>query len=67
MTAFLATLAGRGTHRSMSLYSIGWIARILAFERAFIKAVFDPYHPEQHYMRGPGPACAAKVAHRNQS
>jgi hypothetical protein len=25
----------------------------------FIKA-FDPYRPELHYMRGPGPACRAK-------
>ena len=23
-------------------------------------AVFDSYRPELHYMRGPGPACAAK-------
>jgi hypothetical protein len=22
----------------------------------FIVAAFHPYHPEQHYMRGPGPA-----------
>jgi hypothetical protein len=64
MTAFLATLAGRSAHWPISLSSIGWIAKILAFERAFIKAAFDPYHPEQHYMRGPGPACAAKAARR---
>jgi hypothetical protein len=25
----------------------------------FVKA-FDPYRPELHYMRGPGPACRAK-------
>ena len=62
MTAFLATLAGRGTAQPVSLSSIGWIAQILAFERAFYKAVLDSYHPEQHYMRGPGPACAAKAA-----
>lgn len=30
------------------------------FWRTFLKAAFNPYHPEQHYMRGPGPACAAK-------
>jgi len=23
---------------------------------------FDPYRPELHYMRGPGPKCAAKRA-----
>jgi hypothetical protein len=29
--------------------------------RTFSRAL-DPYHPEQHYMRGPGPACRAKRA-----
>jgi hypothetical protein len=29
------------------------------FHQFFIKA-FDPYRPELHYMRGPGPACRAK-------
>jgi hypothetical protein len=24
------------------------------------KVFFSKYHPEQHYMRGPGPACAAR-------
>jgi hypothetical protein len=24
------------------------------------KAVFDPYRPERHYMRGPGPKWRAK-------
>lgn len=30
------------------------------FVREFVKAVFDPYRPEQHYMRGPGPKWHAK-------
>jgi hypothetical protein len=25
------------------------------FNGAFLKAIFDNYHPEQHYMRGSGP------------
>jgi hypothetical protein len=25
------------------------------------RTIFDTYHPERHYMRGPGPACAAKA------
>jgi hypothetical protein len=29
--------------------------------RAFGNA-FDPYRPERHYMRGPGPKCHAKRA-----
>ena len=32
------------------------------FWRQFFVAAFDPYRPELHYMRGPGPACAAKRA-----
>jgi hypothetical protein len=27
--------------------------------RSFLKTFFDPYHPEQHYMRGPGPKSRA--------
>lgn len=30
-------------------------------ERTF-GAALDPYHPELHYMRGPGPKCLAKKA-----
>jgi hypothetical protein len=26
----------------------------------FQRTIFDTYQPERHYMRGPGPACAAK-------
>ena len=28
--------------------------------RQISSTVFDSYRPELHYMRGPGPACAAK-------
>jgi hypothetical protein len=31
-----------------------------AFWRQFFVRAFDPYRPELHYMRGPGPACRAK-------
>ena len=31
-----------------------------AFWRAFLAKAFDPYRPELHYMRGPGPAWRAK-------
>lgn len=33
---------------------------VVEFFRQFIIAAFHPYRPEQHYMRGPGPACRAK-------
>ena len=35
-------------------------AEIRAFWRQFFARAFDPYRPELHYMRGPGPACRAK-------
>ena len=31
-----------------------------AFWREFFARAFDPYRPELHYMRGPGPAWRAK-------
>jgi hypothetical protein len=37
-------------------------AGIRAFFRQFFARAFDPYRPELHYMRGPGPACRAKQA-----
>ena len=35
-------------------------AAIRGFWRQFFARAFDPYRPELHYMRGPGPACRAK-------
>jgi hypothetical protein len=35
-------------------------AGIRAYFGAFFARAFDPYRPELHYMRGPGPACRAK-------
>jgi hypothetical protein len=36
------------------------LAEIFAFWRHFFARAFDPYRPELHYMRGPGPAWHAK-------
>ncbi|WP_315837983.1 hypothetical protein [Bradyrhizobium prioriisuperbiae] len=38
----------------------GLFQEIVDFMRQFVIAAFDPYRPEQHYMRGPGPAWHAK-------
>jgi hypothetical protein len=38
----------------------GLLAYIGSFWRHFFVRAFDPYRPELHYMRGPGPACRAK-------
>ncbi len=37
-------------------------AGMRAFFSAFLAKALDPYRPELHYMRGPGPACRAKQA-----
>jgi hypothetical protein len=38
----------------------GALAEIRSFWRQFFVRAFDPYRPELHYMRGPGPAWRAK-------
>ena len=36
------------------------LGEIKSFLHQFFIKAFDPYRPELHYMRGPGPACRAK-------
>ena len=36
------------------------LAELRAFWRKFTAMAFNPYRPELHYMRGPGPAWRAK-------
>ena len=36
------------------------LAEFRAFWRQFVAKAFNPYRPELHYMRGPGPAWRAK-------
>ncbi|MEA2862680.1 MAG: hypothetical protein QOC84_636 [Bradyrhizobium sp.] len=43
----------------------GLLDEFKAFWRQFFVRAFDPYRPELHYMRGPGPAWHAK--HRARS
>jgi hypothetical protein len=38
----------------------GFLREVGDFFRQFIVSAFNPYRPEQHYMRGPGPACRAR-------
>jgi hypothetical protein len=48
----------------------GLLAEIRDFWRQFFTRAFDPYRPELHYMRGPGPAWHAKqtaAAHRHSN
>ena len=41
-----------------------FLRAVAEFLADFQRTVFDTYQPERHYMRGPGPACAAKRASR---
>jgi hypothetical protein len=50
--------AGRGISTQHQASGLG--ADFRYFVRDFVKAVFDPYRPERHYMRGPGPKWHAK-------
>lgn len=46
------------------------LAEIREFWHQFFDRAFNPYRPELHYMRGPGPACRAKQkasSHRHSS
>jgi hypothetical protein len=38
----------------------GALADFRSFWRQFFIRAFNPYRPELHYMRGPGPACRAR-------
>ena len=38
----------------------GFASEIKAFWKRFFTTAFNPYRPELHYMRGPGPAWRAK-------
>jgi hypothetical protein len=40
-------------------------AELRAFWRQFAARAFNPYRPELHYMRGPGPAWRAKHLSRS--
>jgi hypothetical protein len=39
----------------------------IALSAPFFARIFNPYRPELHYMRGPGPACRAKQAEPSAS
>lgn len=36
------------------------LSSVAEFFAEFQRTILDTYHPERHYMRGPGPACAKK-------
>ncbi|MCP3410930.1 hypothetical protein [Bradyrhizobium sp. CCGB01] len=38
----------------------GLVSEVKGFWKRFLATAFNPYRPELHYMRGPGPAWRAK-------
>jgi hypothetical protein len=40
-------------------------SRLAGFWRKLVKDLFDPYRPELHYMRGPGPKWREKHGFTN--
>lgn len=38
----------------------GFVSEVRGFWKRFFATAFNPYRPELHYMRGPGPAWRAK-------
>jgi len=43
--------------------SVRGLAKAFAALRSIFKGMFDPYRPELHYMRGPGPKWHEKHGH----
>jgi hypothetical protein len=41
------------------------LTELRTFWRQFVAMAFNPYRPERHYMRGPGPAWRAKHLSRS--
>jgi hypothetical protein len=58
----MATIASSSTSPVAHRHPLesGFLAEIRAFWRLFFARAFDPYRPELHYMRGPGPAWRAR-------
>ena len=57
-----ATLSAPANSRGTSAKPL---AEFRAFWRQFLARAFNPYRPELHYMRGPGPAWRAKHTARS--
>jgi hypothetical protein len=59
MMAFLGVRSVRAA--SEDLMPMPWVSRLMpARWRGLLAGFLNPYRPEQHYMRGPGPKWLAK-------
>ena len=52
-----ASFSPAATHRG---HRPSPVSEFKTFWRQFVARAFNPYRPELHYMRGPGPAWRAK-------
>ncbi|MCK1392839.1 hypothetical protein [Bradyrhizobium sp. 1] len=48
------------THSIAVPADAGSVSEVKGFWKRFFATAFNPYRPELHYMRGPGPAWRAK-------
>jgi len=56
----MATITSASLRRPAIAREVGPLTELRTFWRAFVAKAFNPYRPELHYMRGPGPAWRAK-------
>ena len=62
--AIAALSVSAAAHLPRPFASVGHF--VSAFWRELTRDVVHPYHPELHYMRGPGPAWYAKHGQKPQ-
>ncbi len=53
-------LAGEGRGGGATRSALSMTTEIAALWRSLLRDLFEPYRPERHYMRGPGPKWRAK-------
>jgi hypothetical protein len=49
--------------RSQTVALRSWVNEVARRVSELIAMAYDPYRPERHYMRGPGPKWFAKHGH----
>ena len=62
MTTARSTHPALIARKAPSAATPGFLAEIVDLFRNLTRALADPYRPERHYMRGPGPKWHAKHA-----
>ena len=53
-------LISRSSRRASEVFSAIDLVALVRIWRGLKSSFFDPYRPELHYMRGPGPKCREK-------